>query len=133
MVSYTIGGMHAKGIWKQVPEANILAQKGCEWGVESVLYLYRSRNIVRVIKSRILRWSGHVARMEEGRSPFKILTGKPTGKIVTTRILLIQGSSHYISGIFCIKCILFCWYVLAWLCDYFPYLFLFIWFDCITK
>ena len=36
--------------------------------------------IVRVIKSRRLRWAGHVARMEEGRSAFKILTGKPTGK-----------------------------------------------------
>ena len=34
----------------------------------------------RVIKSRRLRWTGHVARMEEGRSAFKILTGKPTGK-----------------------------------------------------
>ena len=42
--------------------------------------LYRSANIVRVIKSRRLRWAGHVARMEEGRSAFKILTGKPTGK-----------------------------------------------------
>ena len=42
--------------------------------------MYRSRNIVRVIKSRRLRWAGHVARMEEGRSAFKILTGKPTGK-----------------------------------------------------
>ena len=30
-------------------------------------------NIVRVIKSRRLRWAGHVARMEEGRSAFKIL------------------------------------------------------------
>jgi hypothetical protein len=40
--------------------------------------LYRSPNIVRVIKSRRLRWAGHVARMEEGRSSFKILTGKPT-------------------------------------------------------
>jgi len=27
-----------------------------------------------------LRWAGHVARMEEGRSSFKISTGKPTGK-----------------------------------------------------
>ena len=27
-----------------------------------------------------MRWAGHVARMEEGRSSFKILTGKPTGK-----------------------------------------------------
>ena len=40
--------------------------------------MYRSSNIVRVIKSRRLRWAGHVARMEGG-SAFKILTGKPTG------------------------------------------------------
>ena len=33
-----------------------------------------------MIKSRRLRWAGHVAKMEEGRSAFKILTGKPTGK-----------------------------------------------------
>ena len=42
--------------------------------------LYRSPNIVTVIKSRRLRWAGHVVRMEEGRSAFKILTGKYTGK-----------------------------------------------------
>ena len=43
--------------------------------------MYRSPNIVRVIKSRRLRWAGHVARMGGGsRSAFKILTGKPTGK-----------------------------------------------------
>ena len=42
--------------------------------------MYRSPNIVRMVKSRRLRWAGHVARMEEGRSAFKILTGKPTGK-----------------------------------------------------
>ena len=35
---------------------------------------------MRVIKSRRLIWAGHVARMEEGRSAFKTLTGKPTGK-----------------------------------------------------
>ena len=40
----------------------------------------RLPNIVRVIKFRRLRWAGYVARMEEGRSAFKILTGKPTGK-----------------------------------------------------
>ena len=33
-----------------------------------------------MIKSRRLRRAIHVARMEEGRSAFKILTGKPTGK-----------------------------------------------------
>ena len=40
---------------------------------EELYSLYRSPNIVRVIKSRRLRWAGHVARMEEGRSAFKIL------------------------------------------------------------
>ena len=33
-----------------------------------------------MIKSRRLRWAGHVARMEEGRSAFEILAVKPTGK-----------------------------------------------------
>ena len=33
-----------------------------------------------MIKSRRLTWAGHVARMEEGRSAFKILAGKPIGK-----------------------------------------------------
>ena len=42
--------------------------------------MYRSPNIIRVIKSRRLRWAGHLARMEEGRIAFKILAGKPTGK-----------------------------------------------------
>ena len=42
--------------------------------------MYRSPNTVRVIKYRRLRWAGHVVRMEEGRSAFKILTDKPTGK-----------------------------------------------------
>ena len=46
---------------------------------EELHSLYRSPNIVRVIKYRRLRWAGHVARMEGGRSAFKILTGKPTG------------------------------------------------------
>ena len=48
---------------------------------EKLHSLYRSPNLVRVIKSRRLKWVGHVARMEEGRSAFKILKGKPTGKI----------------------------------------------------
>ena len=41
---------------------------------EELHSLYRSPNMVRVIKSRRLRWAGHVARMEEGRSAFKILS-----------------------------------------------------------
>ena len=47
---------------------------------EELHSLYRSPNIVRVIKSRRLRWTGHVTRMKEGRSAFKIFTVKPKGK-----------------------------------------------------
>jgi hypothetical protein len=42
--------------------------------------LYSSPNIVRVIKSRMMRWAGHVASMEEGRSVYRILVGRPEGK-----------------------------------------------------
>ena len=42
--------------------------------------LYSSHNIVRLIKSRRMRWAGHVARMEEGRGVHKVLVGKPEGK-----------------------------------------------------
>ena len=38
-----------------------------------------------MVKSRRLRWAGHVARMEEERSAFKILTGKPTGNKLLRR------------------------------------------------
>jgi len=42
--------------------------------------LYSSPNIVRVIKSREMRWAGHVARMGEEREVYRILVGKPEGK-----------------------------------------------------
>ena len=40
----------------------------------------RSPNIFKLIKSRRLKCAGYVARMEEGRSAFKMITVKPTGK-----------------------------------------------------
>jgi hypothetical protein len=42
--------------------------------------LYCSPNIVRVIKSRRMRWVGHVASMAEGRGVYRVLVGKPEGK-----------------------------------------------------
>jgi hypothetical protein len=42
--------------------------------------LYSSPNIVRVIKSRRMRWAGHVARVGEGRGVYRVLVGKPEGK-----------------------------------------------------
>jgi hypothetical protein len=42
--------------------------------------LYSSLNTVRVIKSRRMRWVGHVACMGEGRGVYRILVGRPKGK-----------------------------------------------------
>ena len=47
---------------------------------EELSDLYCPPNIVRVIKSRRMRWASHVARMEEGRVVQKVLVGKPEGK-----------------------------------------------------
>ena len=42
--------------------------------------LYSSPNIVLVIKSRRMRWAGHVARMGEERGVYRVLVGKPEGR-----------------------------------------------------
>jgi hypothetical protein len=42
--------------------------------------LYLPPNIVRQIKSRIMRWARHVARMGEGRKVYRVSVGKPKGK-----------------------------------------------------
>ena len=42
--------------------------------------LYSSPNIVWVVKSRRMRWAGHVARMGKDRGMHRVLVGKPEGK-----------------------------------------------------
>ena len=42
--------------------------------------LYTSPNIVRAIKSRRMRWAGHVARMGEERGVYRVLVAKPEGR-----------------------------------------------------
>jgi hypothetical protein len=42
--------------------------------------LYFSPSIIRMTKSRRMRWLGHVARMGERRNAYRILVGKPEGK-----------------------------------------------------
>jgi len=42
--------------------------------------LYSLPNTVRVVKSRRMRWAGHVARMGEGRGVHRVLVGKPEEK-----------------------------------------------------
>jgi hypothetical protein len=48
---------------------------------EELHALYSSPNIIRVIKSRRLRWAGSVACMEERRGVYWILVGRPEGRI----------------------------------------------------
>jgi hypothetical protein len=47
---------------------------------EELHNLYVSPNIIRVIKSRRIRWAGHVTPMREMRNACKILVGKPKGR-----------------------------------------------------
>jgi hypothetical protein len=47
---------------------------------EELIDLYSSPNIVRVIKSRRMRWAGHVVRMGESRVAYRVLVGKPEGR-----------------------------------------------------
>jgi hypothetical protein len=42
--------------------------------------LYSSPDSIRQIKSRRMRWAGHVARIGEGRNVYRVLVGKPEGK-----------------------------------------------------
>jgi hypothetical protein len=47
---------------------------------EELHNLYSSASIIRIIKSRRMRWAGHVTRMGEKRSVYRLLVGKPEGK-----------------------------------------------------
>jgi hypothetical protein len=47
---------------------------------EELHNLYSSPSIIRVIKSRRMRWAGHAARMGERRNAYRILVGKPDGR-----------------------------------------------------
>jgi hypothetical protein len=47
---------------------------------EELHNLYFSPNIIRMIKSRRMRWAGHVARMGDKRNAYRILVGKPKGR-----------------------------------------------------
>jgi hypothetical protein len=47
---------------------------------EELHNLYPSPSIIRVIKSRRMKWSGHVARMREKKNAYRILVGKAEGK-----------------------------------------------------
>jgi hypothetical protein len=54
-----------------------------EWRIlrnEELHNLYSSPDIIRKVKSRRIRWAGHVARMGVDRKLYKVLVRKPEGK-----------------------------------------------------
>jgi hypothetical protein len=52
---------------------------------EELYKLYSSPSIIRIIKSRRMRWAGHAARMGEKRNAYRIFVGKPEGKRPTRK------------------------------------------------
>jgi hypothetical protein len=54
--------------------------RGAKLHNDELLSLYSSPNIVRVIKSRRMRWAGHVTCIGEGRGVYRVLVGRPEGK-----------------------------------------------------
>jgi len=63
------------------PKRDKVTGKWRKLHTEELTDLYSLPNIVRVVKSRKMRWAGHVARMGEGRGVYRVLVGKPEGEI----------------------------------------------------
>jgi len=62
------------------PRRNEVTREWRKLHYEELNDLYFSPNVVPVIKSRRIRWVGHVARMGERRGLYRVLVGKPEGK-----------------------------------------------------
>jgi hypothetical protein len=62
------------------PKSDGVTEGGRKLHNEELHNLYSSPNIIRLIKGRIMRWAGHVARMGEKRNVYRILVGIPEGK-----------------------------------------------------
>jgi hypothetical protein len=85
--SITLREEHRLRVFEKKVLRRIFAPKGDEvtgewrkFHSEELNNLYSPPNIIRQIKSRRMRWAGHVARMGEERKLYKVLVGNPKGK-----------------------------------------------------
>jgi hypothetical protein len=89
--SLTLGEEHRLRVFENRVLRKIFGPKRQEDGSWRKLHndelhsLYSSPNIVRVIKSRRIRWAGHIARMREGRGVYRVLVWRPKGKRLQRR------------------------------------------------
>jgi hypothetical protein len=67
-----------------VPKRNRVAGGWRKLHNEELHDLHSSPIVIRIIKSRRMKWAGHVARMEEKRNVYRLLVGKPEGRRTTT-------------------------------------------------
>jgi hypothetical protein len=61
------------------PKMDEVTEEWRKFHNEELRDLYSSSSIIRIIKSRRMRWAGHLARMEK-RNAYRLLMGKPEGK-----------------------------------------------------
>jgi len=86
LVAHIEGGTQAVGFENRVlrrifgPKRDEVTREWRKLHNEELNDFYSSPNIVRVIKSRRMRWTGHVARMGERRGVCRVLAGKSEGK-----------------------------------------------------
>jgi hypothetical protein len=66
---------------------------------EELRHLYSSPSIIRIIKSRRMRWAGHVARMGEKRSAYRLLVGKPILLLLLLLLLLYLRCAVSVIGL----------------------------------
>jgi hypothetical protein len=67
-----------RGIFR--PKRDEVAERRRKPHNEELHYLHSSPSIIRIIKSRRMRWAEHVARMGEKKTAYRLLTRKPVGK-----------------------------------------------------
>jgi hypothetical protein len=86
LVAHIEGGIRLRVIENRVlriifaPKRDQVTREWSKLHNEELNDLYYSHSIIRVIKSRRMRWAGHVARMGEGRGVYRVLVGKPEGR-----------------------------------------------------
>ena len=82
VISYTSDGVFENMVLRRIfgPSREEVTGERRRLHNEELNDLYSSPNILRVIKSRRIRWAGHVARMGEERGAYRVLVGKPEGK-----------------------------------------------------